>query len=273
MYNIIGFFIRYKNTLLFLFLLGISLALSIQTHSYQKSKFISSTNAVTGGIYSWSHDVDVYFHLREYNTRLRNENQRLHQELFNLQAVTKDTSFLDTLHYASEYTVYPAEVIANNYRGIDNYILLDRGSRDSLTEELGVITSNGIVGVIENTSPNYARVISILNSKLPINAQLKKSDHFGTLSWNGKNPNIMQLTDVPKTAKIKKGDTVMTNGRSLIFPKGIPIGTITDFKLDDEQNYYEIAVKLFNDMTNIGNVYVIKNNSRPEIDSLRQADE
>lgn len=273
MHNLFDFFIRFKNTLLFLFLLFIALFLTIQTHSYHKSKFISSANFLSGGLYSWSSNIDSYFHLKENNVRLLDENKRLRKELSGFSGIKNDSVFVDTTHFKSSYTFYSAEVIANRYTNLDNFILINKGKNDSISAELGVITSEGIVGVVENTSAHYSRVISILNTNLDINAQLKNSDHFGTLHWKGENPNLMQLSDVPRLAKIKKGDTIITNGRSLIFPKGIPVGTVKDFQLDNEQNYYEITVKLFNDMTNIGYVYVIKNNDLAEIKSLQPSDE
>ena len=85
----------------------------------------------------------------------------------------------------------------------------------------------------------FSRVISILNSDSQINAQLNKTNHFGSLIWDGKNPNIVQLVDVPRQAPVKEGDTI----------------------------------RLFNDMTNIGYVYVIENLDREEILELEKEDE
>ena len=79
---------------------------------------------------------------------------------------------------------------------------------------------------------------------------------------------MTQLVDIPKIANFKTGDTIVTSGRSSIFPKGIPIGTVSDFKLDNTENYYEINVLLFNDMTNIEHVYIIENINTPEIKTL-----
>ncbi len=266
--NIIDFLIRFKNTLLFFFLLIIALSLVFQTHAYQKSKFISSANGVSGGLYSVANNIDEYLHLKKANKRLMEENQMLRERLYNVASSAGDSTFVDTTHYPTHYTVYEARVVANHYAKLDNYLLINKGRKEGIKAELGVITSKGIVGVIEKASTNYARVISILNTNLSVSAQLKRSNHFGTLKWDGGNPNIMELIDVPSYAVVKKGDTVMTDGRSLIFPKGIPIGTVKDFTLVEGQSYYRITVKLFNDMTSIGNVYVIKNNARPEIESL-----
>src|SRR5690625_4523663 len=125
MYNIVDFFIRFKNTLLFLLLFTIALVLTVQTHSYQRSKFVNSANFVTGGLYGWVNDIGAYFELKQNNKRLIQENQRLRQKLFNTSGV-HDSTFIDTTHYHANYTVYSAQVISNNYSKLDNYILIDR---------------------------------------------------------------------------------------------------------------------------------------------------
>ncbi|SDS02482.1 rod shape-determining protein MreC [Gillisia sp. Hel1_33_143] len=273
MQQIFNFLIRNKNNILFLLLLVLSLFLTIQSHSYHKSKFISSANFVTGGIYGWANSVQSYFYLDEYNKRLMDENKQLH----NLLAATKDSITLeqitDSTSFNSVYKFRVAKVINNNYSKIDNYITIEGGKNSGLNSEDGVITSQGIIGIVDKVTNNYARVISILNSNTKINAQLNKSDHFGSLIWDGLDPNIIQLIDVPRLAPVKKGDTIVTGGKSLIFPQGIPIGKILDFKLDNNESYYTINIQLFNDMTNIGYVYVIENKIKAEIKELESVDD
>ena len=122
-------------------------------------------------------------------------------------------------------------------------------------------------------SSKYATVISILNANNKISAQLKKSNHFGTLTWNAISPEFTQLIYIPKAATVTIGDTIVTSGRSTIFPKGILIGVIEDFKLDTAENFYEINVKLFNDMTNIEHVYIIENSDALEINNVQDKTE
>ncbi|HSM64166.1 MAG TPA: rod shape-determining protein MreC [Gillisia sp.] len=273
MQQIFNFLIRNKNNILFLLLLGLSLFLTIQSHSFHKSKFISSANFITGGIYKKANSIQSYFHLDEYNKRLLEENNILRNKLSNLPDTLFNETFIDSTIYEGIYEFRTARVINNNYSKVDNYITLDKGRKDNILPESGVVTSQGIVGIIDNASKNYSRVISILNSDSKINAQLKKSNHFGSLVWNGKDPNIVQLIDVPRLAPIKKGDTIMTGGKSLIFPRGIPIGSITAFELDENKSYFTIDIKLFNDMTNIGHVYVIVNKDKDEIKELEDIDD
>ena len=272
MQQIFNFLIRNKNNILFLSLLAFSIFLTIQTHSFHKSKFISSANWVTGGIYSWNNNIQDYFYLDEYNQRLVEENKNLRNIIRQLSGKDTIPNYTDTT-FTSDYTFRSADVINNNFSKRDNYITLDKGENEGIAAENGVVTSKGIIGIIDRTNTNYSRAISILNSQSKINAQLKKSNHFGSLTWNGKDPNLMQLTDVPKQAPVAKGDTIITGGKSLIFPKGLLIGTIQDFKLDNTESYLTINVKLFNDMTNIGYVYVIENKNKEEILSLEKEEE
>ncbi|MFO7721166.1 MAG: rod shape-determining protein MreC [Gillisia sp.] len=273
MQQIFNFLIRNKNNILFLLLLGISLFLTIQSHSFHKSKFISSANFITGGIYNWANNIQTYFHLEDYNKRLVEENKYLRSKLTNIQDTISEEKFLDSISYKGIYQIKTAAVVNNNYSKTNNYITLNIGENSGITTEQGVITSQGIVGIIDKVSTKYSRVISILNSNSRINAQLKKTNHFGSLVWDGKDPNIVQLVDVPRQAPVKRGDTIITGGRSLIFPEGIPIGNITDFKLDVSESYYTINIRLFNDMTNIGYVYIIENKDKAEVKALENIDD
>lgn len=268
MQQIINFFIRNKTFLLFLLLFSISILLTIQSHSYHRSKFINSANFLTGGVYESVNNISQYFGLKEENTKLLEENNRLKSMLFNAegQLITDST-------ISGPYVFTSARVFKNSYSSSNNYLTIDKGTRDSIKEDFGVITSKGIVGIIDNTSRNYARVMSILNTNSRVNAQLKKTGHFGTLTWNTNSPEIVQLIDIPKQAPIQAGDTIITGGRSTIFPMGIPIGVVLSYSIDDTENYFTVEVKLFNDMTNIGHVHIVENVDALEIKQLETKDE
>ena len=119
----------------------------------------------------------------------------------------------------------------------------------------------------------FATGISILNSQIKINVVLKKSEHFGSLYWNGKNHQIMELEDIPKSANISIGDTIISGGMSSIFPRNIPIGVIHKFELPESTNYYEISIKLFEDFGSLRNVYVVKNDFKQEFNDLKNFNE
>jgi rod shape-determining protein MreC len=269
MQQIINFLIRNKNFLLFAFLFFISLIFTIQSHSYHKSKFINSANFLSGGVYESASTIQDYFHLKTYNQQLLEENARLRESESKLRSLATQFDSLTLYNTLEEqYTYTPARVLKNPYSKTDNIITLKVGKRDSILPGMGVITSQGIVGFIERTSTKYSTVLSILNGNFKTNVKLRASDHSGTLEWNGKHPNIMTVIDMQEQAPVKIGDTIETSGQSAIFPKGIPIGTIENFTLDNSKNFYTLSVRLFNDMTNLGHVYVIENKDKEEIKRL-----
>jgi len=269
MQQIINFIFRNKNLLLYLFLLLISLGFTIQSHSYHQSKIFNSANWVSGGIYKTSNNITGYFNLETENEKLVQENIRLRKLLFNQEYNREtqiDTVVLDTSKIA--YTIVSAKIIKNSYSNLDNYIILNKGAIAGIKQDMGVITPNGILGIVENTSNKFSRIQSILNRRSNLNAKLKNSDNFGTLVWDGKDYNTAQLIDIPRRVPIKVGDTILTGAASSIFPENILIGSIKKFDLDPSKSSYKIDITLFNDMTNIKNVYIINNKNRPEIEQL-----
>lgn len=283
MQQIINFLIRSRSLLWFLFLLLVALGLTVQSHNYHTNKFITSTGFLTGGVYSFTSSISNYFNLKSYNERLLEENTLLKEQLenfnslketqeFSINTVVLDTSKINSLKKV-KYSFFPAEVINSTYNKKKNYLTLNKGKKDGILPDMGVVTDKGIVGIVENVSNRYSTVISLLNENSKINAQLKRTNHFGSLVWNGENPYEIQLIDIPRLAPLYQGDTIITGGRSTIFPKGIPIGKIKNFKLGTNESYYTVNVELFNDMTNIGFVQVIENNQKKEIKSLEAISE
>ncbi|MFA9186685.1 rod shape-determining protein MreC [Flavobacterium sp. FBOR7N2.3] len=269
MQQIFNFLFKNSSRLLFLLLLCVSLLLTIQSHSYHKSRVISSANFVTGGVYEKINNVTEYLNLKTENDALALENARLKSIIFN----TKDSTNIkkpENLIGVTPEDIVVSKVIHNSYNTHENFLTLNSGSKEGVKSDMGVINSLGIIGIIDKTSPNYSTVVSILNTKSRINAKVKKSNHFGSLSWNGKSTGFVQLTDVPRLASIRKGDTIVTGGQSVIFPENINIGTIHKLEFDDQTHYYTITVKLFNDMTNLGHVYIIKSKDRDEVNNLEK---
>jgi rod shape-determining protein MreC len=269
MQQIFNFIFKNSYRMLFLLLMAIAISLTVQSHSYHRSKVISSANFLTGGIYQRINDVNEYFNLKTKNEELALENARLKSILFNQKDSTK-IPLLDSIKGVKKVDLIVAKVIHNSYSSQVNFLTLDSGSKQGIQAEMGVINSLGIVGIVEDVSPNYATVLSILNTESPINAKIKKSNHIGSLIWNGKNTGFVQLIDVPRLATVRKGDTIVTGGQSTIFPENINIGTIENIYTDDETNYYTINVRLFNDMTSLGHVYIIRNKDRNEILNLEK---
>jgi rod shape-determining protein MreC len=261
----IAYFIeKYKYFLLFLFLEGIAISFTIQNHSYHKSQFINSANAVSGGLLSKSMSIFEYRILKDDNLRLANENAKLRTLLDLQQNIIIDTN-------AIKNTFITAKVIQNSYTKRNNILTINKGTLDGINIDMGVVSSIGVVGVVKNVSNNYATILSILNSKSKINAKLKKNGYFGTLAWNGESYHNSQLLDIQRQANIAIGDTIVPGGKSILFPENIPIGTIKSFNSTNKR-YRNIEIELFMDMSNIGYIYAIQNKDKEEILELQRND-
>ena len=270
MQQIIYFFQKFKYFLFFLLLQLIALTLTFNNLNFHKSKYVSSANSLTGGLFSKISSISDYLDLKNENEILSEENTTLKNFILNSKKTpfSFDSIVIDSVKYQQKYTYTNAKIIKNEYTKAFNFLLINKGKKQGLEEEMAVVNSKGIIGITDNTSSNYARVQSILNKNSKINARLKGSTfYFGTLKWDGKNYNIAQLHDLPRQAPLKVGDTIETGGKSTIFPEGVLIGTIVNINKANSVNTI-IDIKLFNDMSNLGYVYVIKNLHKNEIKSL-----
>lgn len=269
MQQIIYFFQKFKYFLFFLMLQFIALALTFNNLNFQKSKFVNSANAVTGGFYNQGTNIVDYFNLKSVNKALLEENRVLRTQLLQnkFHNLYVDSLVVDSSRYLQKYTYTSAKIINNNYSNRFNFLTLNKGENHGLEKDMAVINGKGIIGITDNTSANYTRVQSILNTNSKLNARLKNSKYFGSLSWNGKDYNVVQLIDIPRQAPIKIGDTIETGGKSAIFPGGILIGKVIKTNLSKTVNN-SIDIKLFNDMSNLNYVYVVKNLHKIEIETL-----
>lgn len=269
MQQLIYYFQKYRYFLFFVLLEFIALFLIINNNTFHKSKFISSANGVTGGLYENFSKLSDYFNLRTQNEELASENEEL-KNLLEKHNSTQGSAIrafvIDTLKYNQKYSYSKAKIIKNYYNTPNNYLTINKGTLQGVEKEMAVINSKGIIGITEYSNSNYSRVQSILNSNSKINARLKNSAHFGSLEWDGKDFNRVQLHDVPRQATLKIGDTIITGGRSTIFPEGILIGSIKN--IDTKNNKNLIHIQLFNDMSNLKHVYIVTYLDKKEINSL-----
>ncbi len=275
MQQLIYFIRKYRYFLFFLFLQFIALFLTINNNAFHKSKFVNSANDVTGGFYNKVTSISDYFNLTRENNELINENVLLKNRIEKLNALldsSKSISVIDTV-YNHQYSYISGKIRKNHYANKNNFLLINLGLSDSVKTEMAVVNSLGIIGITEKASQNYTRVQSILNQQSKINAKLKKSDYFGTLTWDGKDYNIVQLLDIPRQAIVNKGDTIVTGGRSAIFPEGVLIGKVASVEQENTSVTRVINIELFNDMSNIKNIYVIQNFHKKEIENLEKDDE
>ncbi len=271
MQQLISFLFKNKHFLIFLLLELFAIFFTIQNHTYHRSKFVNSANFITGSIYNKINNLKEFINLKDENNRLAEENVYLKNllEKEQIKSSLNNLQLIDTVYNHQKYFYVSSKVINNEYNRSNNYITINSGKNKNITPDMGVINSKGIIGITKSISNNYATILSILNINSKINIKLLRSDYFGSLSWNAKNYQSVQFLDLPVQANIKIGDTVITGGKSTIFPEGIPVGTIKDFNVINN-NYEYVNIELFNDMSALGYVEVILNFDKEQIQKLEE---
>jgi rod shape-determining protein MreC len=232
-------------------------------NNYQGSRFLNSTNAITGGIYSAFDAVGEYFHLNEANRQLSNENARL------MGAVIIRDQLPDTLFDTDTgYVFIPARVISNSSRNRNNFIMIDKGQADGIEREMGVISPGGVAGIIIEVSRHYATAMSLLHKNARVSAKLKKNGQMVTVTWDGVDYRRGMLEDIPTHIKLEAGDTVITSGFSFVFPENVIIGTVGE-NIIAGANFNRAELMFSTDFNSLYYVYVVQNKASDELDSLK----
>ena len=271
MRNIFLFIRRYFNFLFFLLLQGFSIYLIVHYSRYHKAMFTATANQFTGVVNDQYNKVEYYFHYKKTNESLAKATERMYNKLkedFELPD-TGSKIMVDSLERFRKYRYYNAKVVANSVVAQNNFIVLGRGAAQDLKEGMGIIEPNsGVVGIITEVSNDYAVVMSLLHKDSHISGKLMHGGETGTMNWDGKAPNILTLTGIPRSAKVAKGDTVVTSGFSTSFPKGMLIGYVDEIIAEKSTNNYTLKLRSAANFYDLEFVYAIENKQAEDINKL-----
>ncbi len=263
MRTLLKFIQKYSNLLLFLLLEAIALSFIIQNTQFQRSKLVGLNRQVTGYLYSKVDGAREYLSLKEVNQQLVYENLELRNRLDLLSShmdsalVTRD--FRDPYHYF----YMPSRVVHNSVYKQYNYITLNKGKKEGVFRDMGVISDQGLVGIVLESSNNFATVIPIINRDFKLSVKIKSNNYAGILQWEGTSPLQAMLTEIPFHVSFQEGDSIITSGFSSIFPEGIMVGTVESYSLE-KGNFYDIGVRLSTDFQHLFHVNVIRNYRQEE---------
>lgn len=276
MQNLLTFLSQHFHWLLFLILEAVSAVMLFSYNSYQASVWVSSANAVVGGIYQVQSSINHFFSLSQRNEELTTRNLYLEHELERLRTkyaeVTGDTTEAQRreLEQLSQFELIPAKVVSNTLTP-SGLITIDKGSADGVKTDMGVASGNGLVGVVYLVGPHYSVVIPALNNHSRISCSIRGRSYFGYLTWDGKDPSFAYIEDVPRHAKFRKGDWIETSGYSSIFPRGVSVGQIEKIYNSRDGLSYKLLIHLATDFACLRDVCVINDTSLAERMRLEQA--
>lgn len=272
MYRLLQLLHSYRAFLLLLFIELVCIWLLVSNNPYHSATYFHTSNILIGNIYKAKNNVSQYFELPGINENLAIENARLKELLSQSQVpiiVDSKQDSLENTHIDYNYEYLSAKVINNSTRFMHNFLTINKGRFNGIEPGMGVISARGIVGKVMSVSKNFATVSSLLNIDVFVSSYLKRNNTFCSINWDGSDKLKTKLLFVPKHIVLEKGDTVVTSGYNSVFPKGIRIGFIKDYK--ENPSFYDIDVNLSNDFSNLAYVYVIKNPLKEERIELETA--
>lgn len=269
MRNLLAFISRYQFLFFFLIYLVISSILLYNNNYYQRSKVVSSSGRITGKLNTVYENFTSYFTLKKSNEDLAAENARLRSLLrIRTKAIPDSLVTLEsglTIHYIS------AKVISNSTQQRNNFFMLDKGYRAGIKKDMGVVTPEGVVGIIVDVSENFSSGISVLHKDTRISGRIKKNGQLVNISWDGINYRLGDISHIPTFVNLVPGDTILTSGNSQIFPEGLMVGTV-EYVEDEMENLFKKGKVRFSiDYNRITYVYVVQNTSREEILRLKMS--
>lgn len=272
MRNLWRFINNYNAFFLFIIFFIFSIILLVRNNDFHRASTLNSSNSFIGNIYERVNTITKYLDLNTVNDSLAKENARLHNLLpssyFNDSVVNK--TFVDTIHRV-HYEYLEASIINKSITSRNNYLTINRGSLHGIQKGMGAIGPSGVVGIVWNVSENFSSIRSILHEDTRISSLIEGTPYFGPLIWEGGDPGIATLTDIPNQLNLKKGANVVTSGLGDIFPKGIMIGKILKSGVKGGGSFLDISVKLSTNFYALQHVYIIKNNFAKEQRELESA--
>lgn len=260
MLNIFRFI--WRNNILFLFLLleAISFTLIFQWNNYHRSGFINSANQVSGNMLMALSETKDYVNLKSKSAALADSNASILSWAKNSFYVADDSVVVvnDSI-YQQQYKYRAAKVINNSIYKRNNYITLNKGLKNGIRKDMGVICNDGVVGTVVEVSEDFSVVMSLLHEKYNLGVMFKKDKAIGSLIWDGVDPQQATLKDIPDYVKVQVGDTLVTTTFSTLFPEGIMVGTIAEFIQKSGSEHSIANVNLSVRFGSLYYVYVVEN--------------
>ena len=261
------------NTAVFILLEIAALGMLRHGDSLQDLFISRAAHGFLGYFWGVSESISDYASLRTENRHLAEEILRLTETITRLEEEAAAAAACDSADYTTawrgKYEFIPAEVIKNSVNKQHNYLIIGKGSDDGVRPQTGIITSRGVIGIVDAVSRHYSYAISFLNSDSSISARIGKDGAAGPMAWDGKGSGNALLREIPLQVKFEEGDTVYTSGFSTIFPPDIPIGRITGSRIVNGATF-EIKVSLFQDFSSVRHVCLVRNRYLDEIMSLEK---
>lgn len=282
--KLLEFLQKHRHWFVFLILETIALVTYLSGSLYSRSLGWYATSAVFGRVNELMTEGWSYVGLRPRNEELLRENARLRTAYTLLARQMQDAEahgLLPRLHATDSLPIDPSAVIIARVvnrvaHTSEVYYTINKGRRDGIETDMGVMSATGVVGAVMAVSDHYALVIPVLNPKIRLACTLLGQEVSGTLTApSSPNANEAILSNVPPHAHPQIGDTITTSGYSYLFPEGMMVGTIADSVparvKGSAGTFANYPVHLSTDFQGLRYVYVIREKPTHEVRALEDS--
>lgn len=272
MEELVDFFVRSRNFILFVLLEVLCFYFIINTSNYWGATYFNTSNRYAALVLAWSNAANQYANLRQVNADLALENQRLNARLTQLlqsKPVAPAEYQADSV-FANRFKFVVAKVVNNTTQFANNYITIDKGTDDGIQAGMGVISPTGVVGKVRICNRRFSVITSILHSDYLVSSQLVKAGEIGTATWNGIDPHLIKLNDISLTKQVNKGDSVVTSAVNSTFPPGILVGRVRTVGVQPNRVFHDITLDLATNFSSLSFVYVIENRLQSQQEQLEK---
>ena len=275
MQNFLAFIRRFRVLLFFALLQGMALFIYFTFSSFPRAQYLTTASEFSGFIQTVRYDLTKHFALEGSNQKLIKENADLRKKLLENKLLTSTELLDDSVvkvkdNYIQHFTYIPGTVIRTTFDRTNNYFTLNIGSQQGVKRGMGVISSDGVVGIIHSTSTHFSIVKSCLTEDINITVMIESTKEPGLLKWDGRNARFGNMTGVSNDTEIKKWSKIITRGSAGIFPKGIPVGKVAGTTVVEGQPLWDVKVLYSENYRTLQYVYVIKNLLKEEQHHLEE---
>ncbi len=270
MYRLIEFIRSTYVVLLFILAEVVAVSHYAWSSGYARAKIFVVTNSVVGGVSKSMHNTAHLFSLPSENRELVERIAQLESELSQFKNNASHDLSAEAITYSDPQTSYiTARVVSNSINKHDNFIVLDRGIEDGVCERMAVITPTGeMLGYIAAASSRYSAALSVLSGSFTTSGMIEGGANYGSIRWTGDSRYGVSMSELSKYESINIGDKVVSTGFSQIFPRGVTIGSVTSFSLNEMQTAYNVELELAAQITAIDYVLIVAHRDQGEVNEL-----
>ena len=268
MRNLYLFLSKTAHIFLFFTLAGVCIYCIYKSSNYKQWAVSAVSKEVTGPFLKWQTQYTDWLYLQTKNEQLVEQNRNLLMLAFNQK---RSANTVETVYHGDSllFSYYSAKVVQNTVHKRNNHFILDKGFNDGIRPDWGVISTEGVVGIIKTVSPNFSVAFPVLHSQFRLSVKIKNTTVFGDLTWDGADIQYAQINNLAHIENISVLDTIVTR-QSLIFPQDYPVGIVSFISPKAEGGFFALKVKLFVPFNKLRNVYIVELVNSEELNNLME---